>query len=274
MTILVAWIGVDSRAPASAYIATDSRISWGNGDVWDGGRKTFASKKFPDLFGYVGDVAFPSMMLGQFVEALDAGVLCRSDATLLERQRLFGSMLRKSLTTYPNQFLQSFSIVHVGRAGHAQSSMFEIKESKFDKSARFIRSQLYRSPNRSSVLKLGSTTVKPVSRALGSGESRFVTEYKKWQRSDSGGTSRAVFSAFCDSLRMPDSLTVGGPAQLVGLRKIGNGMIYGTVVDGKATCFGLPLRPKQDLADVEFFNERFDRVNQRGQLIARAQRHL
>jgi hypothetical protein len=50
MTSLIAWIGVDSRGPASAYLASDSRISWASGAHWDIGRKLFTSEKSADLF--------------------------------------------------------------------------------------------------------------------------------------------------------------------------------------------------------------------------------
>lgn len=71
LTSLMCWIGVDSRGPASAYIATDSRLSWSRNQTWDFGRKTFASASSPDVFGYCGDVVFPSIVLSQFVSALD-----------------------------------------------------------------------------------------------------------------------------------------------------------------------------------------------------------
>ena len=69
MTTLVSWIAYDQRGPSAAYIATDSRISWGVSDVWDGARKCFASREYRDLFGYVGDVLLPSLVLGQFVDS-------------------------------------------------------------------------------------------------------------------------------------------------------------------------------------------------------------
>ena len=74
VTSLLCWVGVDSRGPTSAYIATDSRITWGRRDVWDLGRKTFAASRTPDIFGFSGGVLFPSLVLSQYVSALDAGL--------------------------------------------------------------------------------------------------------------------------------------------------------------------------------------------------------
>ena len=65
-TSLVVWVRVDSRGPASLHLASDSRISWGEPKTGSHlifgtfERKVFASTRHPDIFGYCGDVAFPS----------------------------------------------------------------------------------------------------------------------------------------------------------------------------------------------------------------------
>lgn len=66
MTAFLSWVGVDHRGPASLYLASDSRISWTDNEVrsWDRGRKVFACSRTPDVLGYVGDVLFPSLVLG------------------------------------------------------------------------------------------------------------------------------------------------------------------------------------------------------------------
>lgn len=85
MTLLVSWVGVDPRGPASAYIATDSRISWSEENVFDYGRKVFALDNHPDIFGYVGDVLFPSIVLTQIAEMADTGLLFRDGFTCKEK---------------------------------------------------------------------------------------------------------------------------------------------------------------------------------------------
>jgi hypothetical protein len=67
MTLLVSWAGVDTHGTASAYIAADSRISWGNPAVFDHGRKVYALRSSPDILGYCGDVLFPAIVLSQIV---------------------------------------------------------------------------------------------------------------------------------------------------------------------------------------------------------------
>ena len=74
MTTLIGWVGVDQRGLSSAYLASDSRLS-SNGAKWDCGRKLFACKTTPDVFGYCGAVLFPSLVLGQITEIVDAGLL-------------------------------------------------------------------------------------------------------------------------------------------------------------------------------------------------------
>lgn len=104
MTLIVSWIGVDSRNPASMYIASDSRISWGGGghNHFDQGKKVFACRNYPDIFGYCGDVLFPLMVLNQIVDSIDAGLLYSPgwgyrQKTAKVRQRLMDSFRR-----YPN----------------------------------------------------------------------------------------------------------------------------------------------------------------------------
>lgn len=68
MTALVAWVGADSRGPASLNIAADSRITWrpenSSAHHWDQGKKVFASSSVPLVIGFVGDVLFPASSIG------------------------------------------------------------------------------------------------------------------------------------------------------------------------------------------------------------------
>jgi hypothetical protein len=75
LTSLVVWVTVDQRGPASAYIATDSRISWPTGPTeatqWDGARKMYSTTKLAHIMGYVGDVLFPALTLPVVAAQLD-----------------------------------------------------------------------------------------------------------------------------------------------------------------------------------------------------------
>jgi hypothetical protein len=74
MTTLVTWVGVDSRGPASLYLASDSRFTWQPGASWDFGCKLFTARRHPEILGYCGDVLFSSHALGQAVQLIDASV--------------------------------------------------------------------------------------------------------------------------------------------------------------------------------------------------------
>ena len=75
MTLIVAWIGVDDKKKgkeiSSLYIASDSRYSTGVKDKFDFGIKVFGASKYPEIFGFCGDVLFPSMILGQIIPVLE-----------------------------------------------------------------------------------------------------------------------------------------------------------------------------------------------------------
>lgn len=79
MTLVVSWVGIDTKGPgsASAYLTGDSRISWGNGEYFDYASKVFAFNNYPDILGYCGDVLFPSIVLSQITEMADTEYLYR-----------------------------------------------------------------------------------------------------------------------------------------------------------------------------------------------------
>ena len=51
MTMLVSWIGIDTHGPTSAYIATDSRISWNMTNKFDFGKKYLPQKSIRKFWG-------------------------------------------------------------------------------------------------------------------------------------------------------------------------------------------------------------------------------
>ena len=55
MTLLASWAAIDTHGISSAYIVSDSRISWENKKYFDFGKKVFASKKYPEIFDISDD---------------------------------------------------------------------------------------------------------------------------------------------------------------------------------------------------------------------------
>lgn len=101
MTLIASFIGVDCKfpkpKPASIYIVSDSRISWGEKAKFDNGRKVFGCKNSPDIFGYCGDVLFPSIVLNQIADIADQGLLFEPNWTCKEK---FQAVVNKLIGHY------------------------------------------------------------------------------------------------------------------------------------------------------------------------------
>ena len=279
MTALAAWIAYDQRAPSSAYIATDSRISWSTPDrrvvgYWDGVRKCFASAQFPDVFAYVGDVVFPSLVIGQFVDALDAGFF-GSELTDAEARRvLLGQALGTAIKSYRGPAsLAAFQIVQLARIGEGMESTFALHIFRWDGFR--LTGATKTSLNRPAVLELGSDDIRAADAPLldGSGTRDVEATLRDWQASPHAHTSRSVFSALCDAVRTGATPSVGGPVQLVGLYRVGSGRLLGVVDQNGPTVLGQSVGSTV-LPGLEFRNEMFERVDASGSLLTGAKAHL
>lgn len=267
MTSLACWVGVDARGPSSAYIATDSRISWpGAGDPanrsWDFGRKAFAAAATPDVFAYVGDVMFPALLLSQFVTLLDSSAV--PSATYADRFAELEKFARITHRSMPQMYRRDFKIVHCGRDFDSMLSEFHVSVLSWKGTTRTWSRMRLPEPDRSSKLVL----------AEGSGQDVVKTELATWQAGPHADTSRAVFSAFVDALRSRRDRLSGGAAQLVGIYRIGNGRTFGVVLDGKRYLHGLPVFSRAVSGSLQWRNELFERCDGRtGRRLAGAQRH-
>jgi len=248
MTSIVAWAGVDSRGPASVYIASDSRISWGTTHRWDHGRKTFASATAPYVFGYSGDVLFPSMALPIVLEQLASGVIAVNPRSSFGE---IGNQIRQLWLTYPQQEHRDFSIVMAGRTGEAMAATFAVAVMTFKAADGTWEVREESMPATSSTLLVE-----------GSGSSAIRAAEQLWSESAHANTSRAVFSAFCESMRHgSDPLTGGGP-QLVGLHRIGTGRTFGVIYDGRRYLSGAIVgRAGAATSTIKWFNELFERCD-------------
>src|SRR5258705_12262992 len=117
MTSIVAWAGVDSRRVGTIYIASDSRISWGRYQ-WDQGRKVFACRKAPHIFGYWGDVLFPALALPVLVERIDSIAASASDASVVDLEQA----VRPLWEDYPRAGRRGVGILHAFSRGDATNS--------------------------------------------------------------------------------------------------------------------------------------------------------
>ena len=112
MTSLIAWVGIDSRGQSSAYLASDSRLTWGNSASWDTGGKLFASSRFPEIFGYCGDVTFPSQILPHTIELIDCNLLVKKEDTIDRKITKIFRNIQNDFQNYPEMFNKGFEILY------------------------------------------------------------------------------------------------------------------------------------------------------------------
>jgi len=245
MTCLVSWIGIDSRGHSSAYIVSESRISWGASKTWDVGRKVFCSRKSPDIWGYCGDVLFPTIVLGQFIEMIDEGI-AQTSGDIHQR---FVDFFETQMESYPEQEARGFSIIHCHRDNTGIRSVMRAWKLSWSLGDGWVDQEI-KVPQQS-----GAIT------SLGSGRPFFKNWNHKFQASDVGGTSRAIFQAFCKMLQQNDDPLCGGAPQLVSLIRIGNGRQHGIVWNGEAWLAGMKIASSDCSSGFEFFDELMERVD-------------
>ena len=263
MTLLMSWIGVDSRGPASIYLASDSRISWDNGSTWDYARKLFASRKHPVILGYCGDVLFPSQVLGQLIDLVDWDLLFREEDTTDKKWLRILAVLQRSFADYPGSISRPFSILYCTREGSRMHSVFRLRELSWEDGVGWNDEGWIDLPKESG----------PVA-VLGSGREAFGKCHSSWSRSGLGRTSRIAFSAFCDALGSGEDDRSGGAPQLVGLYRERAAESLGIVYQNERFLFGLPTEASGNLNAVEWRNCLFERCDWRTvKPLVGAQRH-
>jgi hypothetical protein len=175
MTSLVSWVGIDHRKPASIYIASDSRISWDAASVWDSGRKVFASRTRPEIFGYVGDVLFPSLVLGQIADAPASPV---EEGLPEDRFEKISQILRRTFHSLPSNQQRHFKIAYGVRTGTEMAAAFRLFSLSWDVSTGWCSCE---------------EPLPSVSDSIviwGSGAPTVATWKERWDRSSQGNRSR------------------------------------------------------------------------------------
>ena len=263
MTSFVAWVGVDQRGPASVYLASDSRISWEPTRVWDHGTKLFACHTGPHLLGYIGDVIFPSLVLAQITSAIDLGIVFHSDDDPPQRFLRIESIVKSAFEGLPYPERRPFTIVYATRQLEQMNSTFHGFTLAWTPSAGWRRQEIT-TPSTSREMCI-----------LGSGGAAVSRWQERWDSSSQGGTSRAIFSAFCDAIHSGEDPLTGGAPQLVGLYRIGAGRPTGIVEDGRPFLFGIPLEldVAQGIQNLEWRNSVFERCSASGTRLEDTHQH-
>ena len=250
MTLVVAWIGKDDHSYTSAYIASDSRVSWPDGDKYDCCRKTFFSKSYPELIGYCGDVLFPTLLLPVIIEAIDNGLLYKQEDNSSSRFEKFKNKLSEEISHYPiDKTCGSFEIIYVNREvilrGYPEFHAFRIKWQK----AKPMESYELSLPDQSDLLC-----------SMGSGSSVFNAKYEKLRTGKNKDTTRNIFHAFSLSLEKMTDKNCGGPPQLVGMfrRARTNGFALGIIYKKNRYFNGMRIPYSEDVNRIPWRNRNFE----------------
>jgi hypothetical protein len=247
MTSLISWIGVDSRGAASAYFASDSRITWPGAGAWDHGRKLFLCHRYPHIFAYCGEVLFPTQTLSQITELIDSNLLISAIDTVDSCTEKVISIIASALKTYPAIARRKFDVLYCIREGEGLLSRFHLRKITFDAASKEPSALSIEIPDRSGAVAI-----------LGSGKQTVEKHLQKWASSDVGGTSRAVFSAFCDSLRSGADARSGGPPQLLGLWRRSAPQAFGIIWQKHRYFYGVEVDSLENLSEVRWYNDQFE----------------
>jgi hypothetical protein len=254
VTSLIGWVAVDNRGPSSAYLASDSRFSF-NGVKWDCGRKLFACKTSADVFGYCGAVLFPSLVLGQLTELIDAGLLFPPNATPETKFEAIVAKIKSALADFPES-QYGFSIAYATRRGEGFTASFAIATLIWQPGKGW-QEQWFPSPHHSDLLF-----------AYGSGAQVAQDFHRTWKATEVGRTSRAVFSAFCDAIASGKDPGSGGPPQVVGLYLRRPAQSF--VIAHDDVCYLYGLSANGQVGDhIECLNSLFEKCTPSGRPIER-----
>lgn len=245
MTSLMCWIGCDSRpVPSSAYIATDSRISWSS-QTWDYGRKTYASTRTADIFGYCGFIVFPSLILSQFVSALDEGLY---DGDVKSRHDGLERLARTSFDRLPQSEKRNFTIVHCGRDGEGLASRFRA----------YVLSWRGKWSSQELTLPVGESAVVHVA---GSGKTAVEDAIRASVEGPKDRTTRTMFQSLVSALASGRDPSSGGAPQLAGLYRVKGGVSFGVLHQGERFLYGMPVHDLASSSGLEWRNGLFERTD-------------
>lgn len=249
MTSLIAWIGVDGRGQTSAYLASDSRISWNDSTTWDTGVKLFASYRYPEIFGYCGDITFPSSFLANLTLQIDSKLLLTSEDSIENKIDKIFQYIKDDFKNYPAKINKGFEILYFSREFTGINSKFHLSKFKWQYDTKWQYEQITL-PRQSGIVNY-----------TGSGSNSIFHWQRRWQRTEVKRTSRAVFSAFCDSINSGEDPYTGGAPQLIGLYRIGSGRLFGIIHNNACYINGKLIEKEENLNEVEWRNNLFERCD-------------
>lgn len=245
MTSLIAWVAVD-RSPSALYFASDSRISWGSLYNWDFGSKLFYVNNYPDIFGYCGDVLFPSQILSRVVALINSNSLFSEHDSSEDKFNKIKGVIISAFNSYPKEEPLPFSILHGTRIGNSITCKFELRSLNWDSINGFI-TKTHTIPNTSSLIS-----------SFGSGKKILDENNHFWQKTEIKSTSRSVYIAFCDALKTHKDPYTGGAPQLVTIQRDSSSKPLGVIFDGQQFISGLKVDNHFNKSVFQWYNECFE----------------
>lgn len=249
MTTLISWIAVDKRQPSAIYLASDSRFTWPNKKHWNVGKKLYASTRYPEIFGFCGDVLFPAQVLDKLCHKIDFEHVVPSGVVFENKLGIVRKFISECFASYPRDAREHFEIQYISRSGSGMKSVFHAGIISWS-GQEDVEAKVLEMPAVSGLIHSSGTGKKPLS-----------NWYYRWKTSDIKDTSRSVFGAFCDSLSSGEDPQSGGSPQLMGLYRVGSPRIIGVVWRGEKYISGSPLHVSECPAGIEWHNELFERCD-------------
>ncbi len=199
---------------------------------------------------YSGDVVFPSLVLGQLVSAIDQGVLFAPEDSHQDKNAVIFESMKTSHRRRHKVIEQDFSVLHICRWREWPATAFVAWLITYKRDGDVWAVQELTIPTETKLIQ-----------TLGSGADSARTHTGRWNASNVGGTSRAIFSAFCDAIASNDDLLSGGLPQLAGLYTEEPPCTLGFIDNGLAFLHGLEIKTGVALANIEWRDKLFQRID-------------
>lgn len=252
MTLVVAWIGTDDtkngKAISSLYIGSDSRYSWLK-DKFNGGQKVFCSTKYPEIFGFCGDVVYPLNAINHILTQIDKDLLFETNESFISKKNKILNVLHILLSEYPVvELSKGFTILY----GTKIKNEFKLFKFVYNKSNHTISESEIVLPNISTKVFAG-----------GSGEKEFKDNWIKCdaEKDNNKNTTRQVYHCMSETIKHIKDPATGGIPQVVGIYRGLGARIFGIIENNERYISGLKVSEDIHLDNLEWRNSNFERVD-------------
>ena len=258
MTLIVGWVSADNKPRgkqiSALYFASDSRYTWkqhGRDVVicqTDYGKKLFASSKYPEIFGFCGDVFLSKHLIEGLIALIDSGTFFNTSETLCSKVQKVTTYFEAILSEFPDRQRANCIILYGTKVGrHFHLETYDILKDN-------ITHEGVELPN-----------VYTVVCSDGSGKQLFSENwiYANNEKANEYNLSRGVYHCLSETIETVEKNDIGGVPQLVGIyRGLQTPTIFGIIKNGKRYIDGKEFLGDITLLDnIEWRNDNFERVN-------------